>query len=122
MHWRRRHRKYLRRKRFREFSTFPLESVGPVGYKFLTMNEQPTKPTTAELASRIRAWRAYRDFTLDDMTTKTSMTAPFLSRAEHAKVELSDSQIGWIANAFGITVHALVYEPFPPFTQEATAP
>ena len=61
-----------------------------------------------ELAQRIRKHRLNRQFTLEDVATRSGLTRSWLSKVENFRITPSLPALGQIASALSVTVAELV--------------
>jgi transcriptional regulator with XRE-family HTH domain len=77
------------------------------------------------LAGRLRAFRAERSWSLDELATRSGVSRATLSRLENAEVSPTTSVLGKLCAAYGLTLSRLMHmveEEFAPLLRRADQP
>ncbi len=89
------------------------------------MRETETATIDRRIAQRLKALRAERGWSLDDLAARSGVSRATLSRLENAEVSATASALGKLATAYGLTVSRLMHlveEGFAPLVARADQP
>lgn len=86
---------------------------------------RPDDPLGARIAARLRALRAERQWSLEDLARLSGVSRATLSRLEKADVSATAQQLGRLCAAFGLPLSRLmlmIEGEFPPLMPQAAQP
>ena len=94
-------------------------------WEYFSYMEQTTSDDTSidrRIAQRLKALRAERGWSLDELATRCSVSRATLSRLENAEVSPTASVLGKLCAAYGLTMSRLMHMvegDFPPVVRRA---
>lgn len=91
------------------------------------MKSAPSRDTSIDerIAQRLRALRAERAWSLDDLAARSTVSRATLSRLENAMVSATASVLGKLCAAYGLTMSRLMHmveEDFAPLVRREAQP